>query len=978
MKQKLLAVLAVLALAPAALSQPDDVWENWGIIQAPPDIAPQIDAITFINHKGASFQVSGTVLFDTSDTLNYTNQGVMTGFPGFDFRTYPSTMGQPTMAANFANLASGPSGGVINCNGTFIFGGVPGLFFGNLTGNSKLLVWATNIVNSGSINMSAAGLIQLKGRNIDLTRGALNVVNPTSDTIFGTNAIFNGINILFNSGILDGYWAAETATNAMIPSLLAGNFPTTPMDYWVTNRDYMIMFPMLFGSSAYVNDSGVIGSNRTVQAVFLSNFSRDFVNTVYFTPAEIAVQWQWTTVNWPANTLRTNYMYLTDNFGEVTNIGVQVDGYINPQALYPTPTYKPINYRFVQGIPYNTNIPPATAGLLPNVFDNTPVTNEYAAFEAIFASSTQLPGDITGGAPSNMVGRIEISADSKLNLSKARISTLNYLRLQATNHFAGSQNAMITTPYADYDLRATNGTLYITNIIAPFVNHPSGTCDLWSGRWTNVVNSITNSFHVLFVESFLEPTTLPQIPNLKLVVTNTASPLAPRNLVINDILNVTTSMELNSERITIAANDADAFSPAGQLNLLRPEIVWPTSTPNLQYLTNRGSIAMNNAVYFGGSRTQPPYSTNVVDIPYQAFVNHGAISNNGSLIWANYFENGGTLNAGQGSILLQKCSQALLSGGYFGAYNGQVGITAGTLSASNFSIQCGGALELWVTNAIRDGGGQFSFNNWTAGDGFSMYLKPATGDLLSTTVYNSAPDYAETLNYWAGQDLGRKNEGFTNNCAVGRLILSGGTDSSFRFIGTGSRNAMYVDSLDLSGSATNRDAYGDFTGLNIDPNMTIYFAQATANGVSVAEKLNGRNGGHLIWVTTYAGNYSSTNILYPDGKVYTFNRALVSSCNLDSDGDGIVNCLDPTPCLVPGQVQLTVGITNRPSKAAVITWQTAGNSTNYLDYKTSPTSTNWLALTNFVFGPLSGKASVLDTNMTSTRYYRVRIDARQP
>src|SRR5260370_18766507 len=48
-----LMVLA-LSLAPAALAQPSQVWENWGIINFPSQ-SPHIDTLTFINTSGAPF-----------------------------------------------------------------------------------------------------------------------------------------------------------------------------------------------------------------------------------------------------------------------------------------------------------------------------------------------------------------------------------------------------------------------------------------------------------------------------------------------------------------------------------------------------------------------------------------------------------------------------------------------------------------------------------------------------------------------------------------------------------------------------------------------------------------------------------------------------------------------------------------------------------------------------------------------------------
>src|SRR5512133_221348 len=191
---------------------------------------------------------------------------------------------------------------------------------------------------------------------------------------------------LSTAGILDGYWSAETDTNAFNPvNTFGGIFPRSPF-HWVTTRDYFTMGQVIIGQDAYVNDSGVVGSNRFVQAVFLYNADTNFINTVYFSPFEIAVEWKWVTQDWPATTLTTNYFFVTDNFGEVTNIGLRVNGYVNPQAFYPRPTFIPENYLFVQGIPYQlyNNVPAATPGMLPNVFDDLAVTNQYTAYEALF------------------------------------------------------------------------------------------------------------------------------------------------------------------------------------------------------------------------------------------------------------------------------------------------------------------------------------------------------------------------------------------------------------------------------------------------------------------------------------------------------------------------------------------------------------------------------------------------------------------
>ena len=91
------------------------------------------------------------------------------------------------------------------------------------------------------------------------------------------------------------------------------------------------------------------------------------------------------TTNWPAGRT-TNYMYLTDNFGERTNLQAAVNGRVNPQSGNSPPTYKPVNYNFTIGSAYSTSLPAATVGLPPGTFDSTYLTNQFTAYDAIFTS----------------------------------------------------------------------------------------------------------------------------------------------------------------------------------------------------------------------------------------------------------------------------------------------------------------------------------------------------------------------------------------------------------------------------------------------------------------------------------------------------------------------------------------------------------------------------------------------------------------
>jgi hypothetical protein len=361
---------------------------------------------------------------------------------------------------------------------------------------------------------------------------------------------------------------------------------------------------------------------------------------------------------------------------------------------------------------------------------------------------------------------------------------------------------------------------------------------------------------------------------------------------------------------------------------------------------------------------------------YTSFVNRGLLSDQGSTIWTSYFEDDGTISNAASSFKLQS-GLGLLAGDNIVAGSDVLititnipGLGAGGLTLSNNMIQAGrkltltlpsnGFLNTVVTNGniwvvgTNSGGG-------SADSGINIPVKPATGDLLGTIVTNIAPYNKMIYNVWAGHDFGLSTQGYTNNLALGNVVLdSFGPDNKVAFVfnGAGSNNALYIDCLELKDYATHGNATNNynFPWLSINTNMMIYYAQALEDGVSVAEDIDvqsqhGANGGRLRWVFSYAGYFSSTNLVYTnsDGSLgtNTVNAALAQSSTIDSDGDGIPNSLDPTPFFLPGEIHLTATVTNVPPHLARIEWTTIPNATNFVYYTTNLVSGNWLAFTNF-------------------------------
>lgn len=399
-------------------------------------------------------------------------------------------------------------------------------------------------------------------------------------------------------------------------------------------------------------------------------------------------------------------------------------------------------------------------------------------------------------------------------------------------------------------------------------------------------------------------------------------------------------------------------------------------------LTWNGHATLYGGVNYAAAVT----NVSPVQVPYLDFVNSGSISGLGATIWSDDFENYGYFNAGTGSFTVQSLTTAMTNGSVFAA--GTFSVAADDLVIGGTSIQSGKSFTLAATNLLTDtgvtngnvwllGANYSGYGNWT---GLVLPVKPTYGDLLGTTITNLAVTNALMDITWAGEDRGAVNAGFSNNVAIGQLVFdaqSTAPHTGFYFSGTGVSNAIYVDSLILTDQSTNIDGGYNVNVFQFNTNLVIYYAQALLNGVSVAEKFDHKNNNHLRWVPTYAGYYSSTNLVYPPGVTNTVNAALAESADIDSDGDGTPNSTDPTPFLVPAQLNFTETITNVPPVSVQLQWQTVANGTNYVYYKTNLLSPGWLLLTNFIspfpYPSPPGYVSVFDPLTNAPHYYQVVV-----
>ncbi len=1022
MKQFIPSFGLLLACALPALGDPSPSYVNNGTLIT--NIPPQIDATNFINNGDFEIQFGFVTTFQSallgsisvlqnnnplefSDVQFYTNRGIMACDTGFKFDNAPSGAGTRHRSAVFGNANLGN----ISAGSAFgAFSSIPTLFAGQgpvgtslATAVPAITVSATNVVNTGLLDVGINGVLSVDGANLNLGRGTLHVegfddfASSGAFSVTNNNGIFFGGDLSsFNLGIFDINWGFGIQTNLLSINSVSLPFPFSPTSN-VTNANFVPSATSVFVNNAlaFVNAFEIGGniSNITIQAVFV-NTNVGFSTQVRFADSGAdflvpVIHWESVATNPVTFALVTNDLYLSDFYGSFpTNYLIT-----NSFALSGAPQPSPYNYEFARSYFDYGGLAAAVTPYSPALFtsfNGFPATNDYAAYSVEISSVTAQPdSNLNFSTITNTPGRIIVSADNSLDLTRASLTGANYVNLVSTNHFIGSAGADILAPFLDINVGTTNGSLTISNLVAPYVPRITGTVSAYSARWTNIVNGVTNRFHVLMVDAELQPTIPVQL--LSFFARST-------NVTINDLLIISNQFVVNASSLTIGSNAAGASVTSGEVDLQSPNIVWSTSFPTLQYFTNFGVVTVPNTTYFEGIRSSPYYPSNFIE-PYQAFVNHGSITTSGDIISANYFENTGTgarttnngvlstnlalLSSFNGPVSIS-ANTAVMSNGYVGITGvGDVSIVSGSLAISQHAITSGGALSFTVSNMLSDGGVNSS-NFWTAADGFNLFLKPGTGDLLGTTLTATAPANLEVTTVWAGEDRGATVSGFSNDAALGHLILDGGSDTSaFFFGGTNSaaHNAMYVDLLELRDGATNQGISGGqlvFTALDIDPSMTIYFADATANGLDISEKLNGSSGGRAVWVPAYAGFFSGTNITYPSGHVYTFNRGLVLSQDIDSNGNGTVNAFDPFPIFTADNVGLAVTITNLPPLTARVSWHALENSTNFLYYKNGLTSTNWLLLTNFVQGPVNGVVTISDPVQGASRYYKVQIDAVQP
>ena len=959
-----LCLLAGVCLCPLAGMATDPIFINSGIISGTP---PQVDATNFYN--SGTWAIATVSPYETANTLTYTNTGggSMTASPGWEFDLGPATAGSRTAWSSV----------FFNDNGCTIqaFDGSTILLATVSAGGSSLLVQATNIINKGRLLATPSGQIKLIGSTVNLSRSTLNIPPiqglGSANDFFRTNftpdvSIFDeywgeGNTNLFSPGV----WQNGTAVSAAFPDLTVFNPCAT------SNAAPLLSFTPSFSAWTNVADPNSVtnltnasGSSINVtnryfrQAVFVTVHDPNFVTNnpgtnslIRFTPTGSVSNLFQTVSVWLHSTNATD-LYIVDTLGSQTNRGVlsnssnsnTVPG-LDPINPCTAPRFRPANYTvervdggFTNGFAGNVTPPPANflydVGSPPSImaFSNTTVIADVSAYQAYVDNLAFNP---SWDAISNLPGRIIINANT-LDLTRTVISNSGPDVVIQANNLTGSASAVISCQNLNYTLGSSNGMVNVSNLATngtlPALN---GTVSLWSAEWTNfqafvhfpgTTNSITNNveydFHVLLADASQLSTTVPvTVQNL----------ILQTNAVINDSMNLAGTFFFGGQSLTLNGS----LSLSGNLQN------WSSAlAPTLLYFTNNNFLSIPNEAHFGDDRTAP----------YNEFVNAGQIYASGQTIRSLDLQivNGGLNQTLFGNFSATAQSIEMTAGASISsAANMQ--LAANTVNLSQSLLLANGAMNFIVTNSFLDNGLATIFE---CGNGFNLLTAPQSGNLSASTIIDVASSNTfdnvgpEIDHDWEGKDAGPAAAGTVNNAALGTLSLVAVAPAqlpTFHFYGNSHPNAMYVKTLDLSQLTGNP---ADLTSMiQIDPGMTIYFANVTANATFISKLTGGQT------PATYLQS-QFPNQFISDGNV---------GLSIGGTSTNIV----------------ISGIAARPAGSFVLTWNsTAGATYSVLKSGVLSPSTNWPAIvTNYpAGGAIGGPLSYTDTTATvSPAFYRVMV-----
>lgn len=975
----------------------DAIWENQTIYSGPP---PQIDATAFVNEGYLNFFIQRpaegrftSIPFETLNTLYYTNTGDIFSQLGLrlDYSDGGSIRKPAASFYNSGQLVGADDVDQVSVGGIFVPSGVA---------ISSLTVNATNVVNRGLLEAGETGKMQVVGDAVNLTRSGVRV-GPNARTeppaaVFSDRELGGGTQYVNAPGVTDFYWNVDTnvvniSTNYLPPRFMgpqhsiftnlttgaaltvalpgpvvltagAGNYP------WATPPQ------AAYRAFSYTNSIG--GSNALFQTVIVPTTMKDGEITA-------AVRWSRLDVGNSTNLLLraagipsiridvglpdpifgrlSNPIYVTD-FSLVRSNLLATNLFANTRKPRVISVSRAVNRWWSNGIP---SLLPFNPGLYVwgPTYSNTFVSQTYSAYAAnmnegsattisnLYALAVPESSVVNTNPyaplalfdPTNKPGRVEIVSKTSLDLRKTKLYSQNFLRVSAP-HVEHDAQTILDAPYMSLDIGSTNGTLNVENLVGGTVKRLEGKLFIHSATWSNAytfgTNLVTTLHHVLMID--------PEDLVADKDITIFEARMKADNLILRDRVRSVRELILDATNIVVYG----ALQPALDVTDLGP-----ANMPRLNTFTNYSTNSLILGLSDFGRAPAPVLSS---------WHNEGRWFGFSHRLHATRINNPGELIASRGNSLIEADDTFDARGGVVSAQKdirikarhflaaGSELSAGGFLTYTQFVYTVPGSLEIDVSDSVDDGGAAEN-NMWKVSGGFQLLTKPATGDLLGTTIISEADKLRQVDHVWAGVDRGPSLSGYVNNMALKRLILDGTVNNLMTFGPVTGNNALYTEFLEFRNGITNDLA----SNIEILPGMKIYFGGSNLD----PSYLEGLFGGSLV----YLPNSASAAIQLQLGEnTVTVTKALISSMVVDSDGDGIVNGLDTKP--FDG---VTIYVENL-GENNFIWWNGAARMEYTLQYRDGIKDSTWTDLRNVYSGSVGGLIGTLDqAESTASRFYRV-------
>lgn len=521
---------------------------------------------------------------------------------------------------------------------------------------------------------------------------------------------------------------------------------------------------------------------------------------------------------------------------------------------------------------------------------------------------------VPGSSLTNISGRVVIDAKD-LNLRNTRIQGQGMVSIRADN-LKSSLGAVIDAPILNYDLGSTN-RLEVKDLAKGSVTRFGGNFYILSTTFTNTfsvtdTNGVTSNYFAIYHTT---------------VVKNTLS--SGGRSFLNDLTLRAPVVDIK-DQIVVDGNfktTAQTLGIGGTLRLLNMTNLTDLDVPNLQYLTNSGSLSVSSFIGLG---IEDNSSLKVLD-------NSGSIYSSAVTLSAGTILNSGSIIADGGNLNIN-ATHYVNAGGSLGSLR-NISLKADDIDLAGVSAEAYGSVTINASKSIKDGGADLPGLITTA-YGFNLINKPVVGNLLGTAVSIEVPDYSEAQSYWAASDLGASRAGYTNNAALGTLSLNAGMGATITFTPVSDKNAIYVEHLDISDSVK-----ADIKNIiNLQNGMTLYFSSVSTNiNPASLDGLVTSGGGTIRLVKdSNSPTLVMVDVATGDGRVLHVPRSLRFSTSLDSDGDGLVNASDPSPfdLVVVSQVSLI----DQPIRSFEIQWNAAAGQSYQVQSTSDLGSGRWVTI----------------------------------